>query len=212
MIKIDSFFKIYCVYTMSSALTWSDATFSPASAYRPPQAQQPYQIPQPQNPEHENHLSNFYVRESGLFVLDGQIWSSVIQYYYANKLAFDAGLVERVKKIHDPKKIIETFGHRCPKSKITQWYRISNPILKRGMYAKIEQNIEFFLELMNTPDQEICRINDTSFDQNTSIFLFKIRKFYQDKKHPLDQFKKGDLKPHVAKMFESYCQSIEESS
>jgi predicted NAD-dependent protein-ADP-ribosyltransferase YbiA (DUF1768 family) len=190
--------------SVSDALTWSDAMYSPASIYQPPQLQNG------EESKETVHLSNFYVRESGLFVLDGQIWSSVVQYYYANKLAFDNVLVERIKKMHDPKKIIELFGNQCPRNKISQWYRISNPILKRGMYAKIEQNIEFFLELMNTPDQKICRIEDNPFEQDTSKFLFKIRKFYKDKKHPLDEFKKGDLKPHIARMFEGYRRPIEQ--
>ena len=178
-------------------LTWNEYISSDASVYR---------FSESQCVGGAVHLSNFYVRKSGLFVIDGLTWSSVIQYYYASRFAYDGALFDKIREMHDPNKIIQDFKHMSPRSKTIKWERIATSILKRGMYAKIEQNIELFLELNRLTNSAISSIKDEPFEHRTFAFLLKIKSFYQRKGHPLDQFKRGALKPYIAKLYNSYCE------
>ena len=149
-------------------------------------------------------LSNLYCRESGLFILDGQVWSSTIQYYYAQMFSYDQNLYKEIRQMHDPFLIIAQFGKILTRDRKQAWQDVRTPIIKKAMYAKIEQNIQFFMELKDLPESAIDSIVDPVFEMRTNVLLFKIRKYYARKQHPLVDLPDGDLKPRIKKALNAY--------
>lgn len=152
-------------------------------------------------------LSNYYVSADGLFMLDKIWYSSVIQYFYAAKYAFNSEAVKTIMSIHSPTKIIEF----CSKIDIGEakrkiWYKIWRPILRRGMYQKIEFNPIIFRILTECHMTLIESVREDTFMEFTDLKsdLIRIREFYIEKGHPLQKNKSADLSPRVDSMFKQY--------
>lgn len=155
-------------------------------------------------------LSNFYVSEDGLFILDGVWYSSVIQYFFSTKYAYNQEFVKLIKTTHDPMKIIEMcstkdIGH----DRRRIWSKIWRPILRRGMYQKIEFNPRIFRILTECHMTLVESVHEDIFIEHKDIKsdLIKIREFYIEKGHPLQKNKSADLSPRVSSILKEYLQT-----
>lgn len=152
-------------------------------------------------------LSNFYVVKDGLFMLDGIWYSSIIQYFYATKYIYNEELVKLIKETHDPMKIINL----CSKIDIGAerrrvWYKLWRPILRRGMYQKVEFNPRIFRILTECNMTLIESVYEDNFmdHQDLKDDLVRIREFYIKNGHPMQNNKSADLSPRVSVMFKNY--------
>ena len=182
-----------------------------------------YKFPPFANQTNANPLSNlFYTTD--LFCIDGVWWTSVVQYYLAQKYIFDKEVYDLIIKENDTTKLLNMCRFKnLNNKKQRKWDTIKFSILKRGMYSKIEQNIQYFRMLMKLPDSAIESISDSvivSVDHDDDVIsmvnlsfemedlskktLFQIRDYYNKNGHPLLKNKQGDLKPNIVRIFNSY--------
>lgn len=164
-----------------------------------------YRIP----PTDMHPLSSFY-SDDGLFIVEGRIWTSVIQYYYYKKFMYDEEMMSKILQIHDIKQLILLCGRDSAKQ--SQWILFRESILKRAIYAKVEQNIKIYIMLMNLSDSALSSIVDEidhgtlkiKFELNTPKILMEVKIYMEKYGHPLVDTKSGEYRPKVRDMISKY--------
>lgn len=154
-------------------------------------------------------LSSFY-SDDGLFIVEGRIWSSIVQYYYYKKFMYDEEISTKIVETHDIKKLVSLYGRDSIKQ--SQWILFRESVLKRAMYAKIEQNIKLYIMLMNMPDSALNSISDEieygnlklKFELETSKILLDVKSYMKKYGHPLIDNKSGEYRPKVKEMISKY--------
>lgn len=191
-----------------------------------------FQFPPTANDMNLNPISNLFLDMTGLFIIDGQMWTSVLQYFYYQKFIFDHNEKNNVLKTHDIKELIKKFSKPLPSFKTRIWSSYRAAVLKRAMYAKFEQNIKMFYMLMNIPMSAIVSISDEivvesnmnpldaetfgtdstketlKFEMDSIRYLTEIREYFKTNGHPLVDTKSGEYKPRVLESIRRYKSPI----
>lgn len=176
-----------------------------------------YRFPSNVNEININPLSSFFFDIDGLFIVDGIVWTSIVQYYFAQKFIYIPDIVENIKNTHDTKELMRLYSiEKLPHSKQNTWNRLRSAIFKRGIYAKFEQNIKLYMMLMNIPLSALNSVTDDIdelvFEIETKRVLYEIRDHFAKHGHPLIDKKFGDLKPQIKDTFKKYHSSVLSSS
>lgn len=152
----------------------------------------------PQEPIATLCLSSTYYTQTGQFYLDGVWWPSAIHCYYAKK--FIQIPIKDVLALNVDE--ILNLLSANPSDKL--WGSISISIMRRILYTKIEQNIQYYRFLMELPMSAIDSIIENIDNIDLSGMLFHIRRYYNDKNHPLINPKNGKLNSRVSKQYDSW--------
>jgi len=126
----------------------------------------------------DSPLNNTYSRvdskgHGNLLYIDEIWYSSIIQYYYANKYCYDPKEVEQIMGIHDARHLIKKYKQRrLHPVKYQEWKIINKIILTRGMYSKFEQNIAILKDLLSATKEDLKNIKEGVYiDTEKSIFI-----------------------------------------
>jgi predicted NAD-dependent protein-ADP-ribosyltransferase YbiA (DUF1768 family) len=165
----------------------------------------------PPNTGQVNPISNMYSNE-GLFIVEGKMWTSVIQYLYFKKFMFDDEHANIVMNTHDVKVLLKNFGGDLIPQKQKLWVIMRDSVLKRAIYAKFEQNIQLYNILINLSDSAINSITDDllidgqlySFETDTARLLLEVKEYFINNGHPLIDTKSGEYKSKIKDVMKKY--------
>lgn len=172
-----------------------------------------YQFPPNASASNLNPLSNLYFND-GLFIVEGKIWSSVLQYLYYYKFLYDVEMTNTIVSTNNTKQLMIDCDVGMPSFKKMIWDGFRVAVLKRAMYAKFEQNIQLYIMLMNMTDSALNSIVDTidnmAFELNTVQFLFEIRNYFKENGHPLVDTQSGEYRPRIREIIKKYKSKVRE--
>lgn len=153
--------------------------------------------------------------QGNLFYIDGVWYSSVVQYYYANKFRYNVSEVDIIMSIHDAHKLVSKYKKiRLTDAKYQEWKTFNLSILMRGMYSKFEQNVHILKELLECPESRLDQIKDGAFNKSINKFLLfeldpstclkKIQQIYKVRLPITLRSPESELRPYLAKKIEEY--------
>ena len=165
----------------------------------------------PPNTNDINPVSNMF-QNNGMFIVEGQMWTSVLQYFYYQKFIFDDNHRKLALENHDVKFLIKTFYGKLIPERHELWFGFRKAVIKRAMYAKFEQNITLYYMLMNLSDSAINSITDDitiddtvyTFELQTNILLLEIKEYFAKNGHPLVDTRSGEYKPSVIGLMKKF--------
>jgi predicted NAD-dependent protein-ADP-ribosyltransferase YbiA (DUF1768 family) len=165
-------------------------------------------------PTNKNPVSNTFCDVDGQFIVEGQMWTSVIQYMLYKKYMYDPNIMKQILAIHDVGQLIATFGGEVPCQ--SEWLLFRDSVLKRAIYAKFEQNIKLYYMLVNLSDSAISSIpDDVSYNnKNYKIeidmarLLIEVRDYFKKNGHPLVDTRSGEYRPKVKEIMKKYADGI----
>lgn len=159
-----------------------------------------------------NPIANIYVDSDGLFIVEGQMWSSIIQYLYYKKFMFDNNAMENILSIHDVGELVHKFGGNLPPSRQSLWVVMRDSVLKRAIYAKFEQNIKLYFmlinlsesALMNIPDDVVFKDQTIKLETDTTWLLIEVKEYFKKYGHPLVDTRFGEYRPKIKELMKKY--------
>lgn len=137
-------------------------------------------------------LSNEHISSEGQFYLDGQFWESALHCYYYTKFP------------DSPSLTVEEIKAKLKHEKSKLWNSIKIPIMRRILFSKFEQNIQYFKVLMDLCDSAINSIDEVYDGISVKEILFYIREYYIKNGHPLIAPKNSKMSQTVAQKYKDW--------
>lgn len=143
-------------------------------------------------------MSCEYTSPNSQFYLDGKWWDSALHCYYYTKFPEDTNIGMSLKKIKS----------KLGNKNNTLWNSIKIPIMRRILYSKFEQNIQYFKILMGLHDSAINSIDEEFDGISIKNILFHIRTYYIKNGHPLMAPRNSRMTDNISKKYQDWKKGV----